>query len=431
MIAARPVAGVTEADASAMRAAIDLAQNGKFEQALAALEKLQPTGELKAHAAALRGSLLAELVRYPEAMAAFDEALAQDRLNQLALNGKTTLLLAQDRPEDALILADRLVLVAPEEGAAYRLRGSARRQTGDYKGALADWDIAIEKQAADEATYVDRLNMLYALGQRDKAVSEAAVAAARFPKSANVQAAYANMLARAGRRDEAAKAAALSLKLGPNADAYLIRVYYDFSGDDQAALKDLLAAIRLEPTRSIQEALIRKVIAVPGARKQLEAAYDAAKPADAEEARKIALGRDIVAAAAGEPDRLLAHYDEDAAKRPKEANPLNEACWARATRGTQLERALADCSAAIAITPEPAYFDSRGVVRLRLQAYADAIGDFDAALDKNANMPSSLFGRGLAKLRSGDKPGGEADLAAARKLDPRIDRQFADMGMTP
>ncbi|CAN7505170.1 DUF3857 domain-containing protein [Phenylobacterium sp. LjRoot219] len=431
MVAGRPVSGVTPTDAAAIQAVLKLTQDGKFEQALAALEKQQWPGDLKAHAAALRGSVLAQLGRNPDAMTAFDEALALDRTHRLALAGKATLLLMQNRPDDALILADRLVLVAPEEGTVYRLRGSAREQVRDYKGALADWDIAIEKQVGGEALHIDRLNVLYALGERDKALSDAGAVAARFPQSALTHAAHASMLARAGRRDEAAKAAALSLKLEPNADAYLIRVHYGLSGDDQATLQDLLAMIRLQPTRKIPEEDVVRVIALPGARKQLEAAYDDAKPASPAEAGAIALGRSIVAAAAGEPDGLLARYDAEVTKQPKDPNPLNNACWARATWGVQLDRALTDCSAAIALDPKAGFLDSRGLVRLRLEAYADAIADYDAALSKDADMPTSLFGRGLAKLRTGNKAGGDSDLAAARQLDARIDRQFANMGIQP
>jgi hypothetical protein len=39
-------------------------------------------------------------------------------------------------------------------------------------------------------------------------------------------------------------------------------------------------------------------------------------------------------------------------------------------------------------------------------------------------MASSLYGRGLAKQEKGDKPGGDADIAAAQKIDKDIAQHF-------
>jgi hypothetical protein len=46
-------------------------------------------------------------------------------------------------------------------------------------------------------------------------------------------------------------------------------------------------------------------------------------------------------------------------------------------------------------------------------------------------MPTSLYGRGLAELRLGEKPKGQDDLAAAEKLDSGIAQYFAKMGLAP
>jgi hypothetical protein len=41
------------------------------------------------------------------------------------------------------------------------------------------------------------------------------------------------------------------------------------------------------------------------------------------------------------------------------------------------------------------------------------------------------FGRGIAKLRKGDRTGGEADIAAAIAMQPGIAAEYADFGIVP
>jgi hypothetical protein len=44
-------------------------------------------------------------------------------------------------------------------------------------------------------------------------------------------------------------------------------------------------------------------------------------------------------------------------------------------------------------------------------------------------MPTSLYGRGLAKLKVGEKAAASQDMAAAEKLDPHINELFARLGV--
>jgi len=44
-------------------------------------------------------------------------------------------------------------------------------------------------------------------------------------------------------------------------------------------------------------------------------------------------------------------------------------------------------------------------------------------------MPTSLYGRGLAKLKVGEKAVASQDMAAAEKLDPHINERFAKFGV--
>ena len=47
----------------------------------------------------------------------------------------------------------------------------------------------------------------------------------------------------------------------------------------------------------------------------------------------------------------------------------------------------------------------------------------------NPKLAPSLYGRGLAKLKKGDKRGGNVDLAAAKAADSNIAIEFEHYGM--
>jgi len=52
--------------------------------------------------------------------------------------------------------------------------------------------------------------------------------------------------------------------------------------------------------------------------------------------------------------------------------------------------------------------------------YARAVADYDEALRLNPNDADALLYRGIDKQRLGDKAGGEADVAAAKRINPNI-----------
>ena len=57
-----------------------------------------------------------------------------------------------------------------------------------------------------------------------------------------------------------------------------------------------------------------------------------------------------------------------------------------------------------------------------------AIRSYDAALQLSARKASSLYGRGIAKLRIGDASG-HNDIADAKAIDSRIAEEFARYGV--
>ena len=79
----------------------------------------------------------------------------------------------------------------------------------------------------------------------------------------------------------------------------------------------------------------------------------------------------------------------------------------------------------------PAFLDSRGLVRVRMGDYVHAIRDYDQVLAINPKNAWSLYGRGVAELRLGQKEPGEADLAKAREAAPDLPARAKKLGITP
>lgn len=154
-----------------------------------------------------------------------------------------------------------------------------------------------------------------------------------------------------------------------------------------------------------------------------DADFDAAiKAAPADSTVMLAIGGAY--GEAGAFDKAIGLYDRWIAAHPKDPRlpqALNERCWTRALAGRDLDKALADCDAAIRTgARQAAMLDSRGLVHLRLKQYDAAIADYDASLKLQPKTAWSLYGRGLAEHAKGLKAAGDADLAAALALQPTL-----------
>jgi tetratricopeptide (TPR) repeat protein/predicted aspartyl protease len=135
---------------------------------------------------------------------------------------------------------------------------------------------------------------------------------------------------------------------------------------------------------------------------------------------------DMLAPAIAQLDLWIAAHGADA----RMFDGRHARCWLRALLGTQLDKALADCNAALRLRPNTAeVLDSRGLVRLRLGQYEQSIADYNASLSLHPKSAWSLYGRGLAKLHKGLAAEAQADIAAATALDPTIADEFRKRGL--
>lgn len=47
----------------------------------------------------------------------------------------------------------------------------------------------------------------------------------------------------------------------------------------------------------------------------------------------------------------------------------------------------------------------------------------------DSKLPSALYGRGFAKLKTGDRAGGNADITAVKKIEQNVAAEFARYGL--
>jgi tetratricopeptide (TPR) repeat protein len=111
---------------------------------------------------------------------------------------------------------------------------------------------------------------------------------------------------------------------------------------------------------------------------------------------------------------------------------LNNTCWNKATMNLALDEALRDCDAALAKQPDcSACNDSRALVLLRMGRFRESQQAYDALITREPGHATSLYGRGVARLRLGEKDAGEKDLRLARALQPTVDMVYRQYGVTP
>jgi predicted aspartyl protease/tetratricopeptide (TPR) repeat protein len=255
----------------------------------------------------------------------------------------------------------------PKTAADFALRGEAHLSRGESAKAIADLDTAITMAPDQPAYYLARSRAQAANKQPDAALADLDKALSLDPK---------------------------------NLDALLLRAELRLAHKDHpGALADVTAATALAPAGSAQARTIAR----------LDVRLD--QPASA-----LPLLDDWV--------RL---HNNDAML----GSALNERCWARGLTNQMLDDALDDCRKAIKRDGDnPAYLDSLGLVQLRLGHYPDAIKAYEQAVAQRPKDAWPRYGLGLAKIRSGQTDAGQADLAAARALDPHVEDRAAKYGLT-
>jgi len=130
----------------------------------------------------------------------------------------------------------------------------------------------------------------------------------------------------------------------------------------------------------------------------------------------------------GDHARAIADFTRAIGLDPKNANAYNNRCLGLAISG-QAQSALTDCDTALRLRPDYAdAFENRAFAYYQLARYDEALAGYETALKLDPKEASSLYGRGMTKLKKGD-PTGDADIAAAKAIKPGIADEMARNGM--
>jgi tetratricopeptide (TPR) repeat protein/predicted aspartyl protease len=244
----------------------------------------------------------------------------------------------------------------------------------------------------------------------------------------------------AGRQDYEPALADLNraIEIEPSNAEYLYergRVYWS-KRDGDAALADFDRALKLQPEHLLARMSRAEFRAArkdfPGAKADLDFIDGiAAKSSNIRfEMARLYASSELLEAAIAQYDLWIPSHSEDSSL----GTALNRRCFNRALLGQDLTKALADCNKAVKLTPKGAQapaLDSRGLVQLRLGDYDKAIADYNASLQLRPGNATSLYGRGLAKLKKNETAESSVDIAAAEKITPNVSEYFKRYGIGP
>jgi tetratricopeptide (TPR) repeat protein len=132
----------------------------------------------------------------------------------------------------------------------------------------------------------------------------------------------------------------------------------------------------------------------------------------------------------GEIDRAIADYSEAIKLVPNYGRRYYRRGLAYSQKG-DFDRAIADYNTAIRIEPDFAEaYVFRAFAHHAKGNYDLAIADYDALLRiQPEDAALARYGRGIAKLRKGDKASGEADIAAAKAIRSDVAEVLARYGI--
>lgn len=402
---------------------------GKFDLAVGDFGKALEIDPKSDQAHAQRGFAYLWQGKLDEADRDWRAAEDIDPKNVVAQRGRGALLSMKGDSTAAVSMLSEALKLEPGDTFTLAMRAQAYWMLKRWHEVIAD-STEVLRQSPQPNMYAVR-GMAYAYtSQMDLAAADARTVAG-LPGATEVNFQIASDIYRAARmRAEAIDMLSRSLERAPNAQTYLARSRLRSPLDDAGKLEDFNAALKLEP-RSTDILAMRAHVHFHSAN-YADAIADASEVLKRRPEPAMHIMRAAAYAQTGQPQRSTADVNSAKSLYSFDAEGLNSLCRELAIHELALGEALAACETAVGRSPKDAkIFDSKGFVLLRMGRNADAIATYDSALKLRPDAAPSLYGRGIARLRSGDRSGGEADVAAAKAIDQGVDEVFEVYGVRP
>jgi protein O-mannosyl-transferase len=159
-----------------------LKAQGRYPEALAAIDAVLELTPDEAATHADRGYVLWKLERLPEALASLDQAIALDDQIAPAWLNRGNVLLDLGEQEEAERSFARSVEIDTQYAKGWDHLGIACQARGDRAAALAAFDRAVSLDAADPEARYNRANLLVALGKPADALADYDAAIGNDPR---------------------------------------------------------------------------------------------------------------------------------------------------------------------------------------------------------------------------------------------------------
>ena len=290
-----------------------------------------------------------------------------------------------DQSESAIPLSEQEQSISAK---TYNLWGNEKFKQGDYVGAIADFDKAIELNNDYAEAYNNRGLAKHEFGEHEAALADFDIAIQLKP---GLSVAYNNQgLAKQALGDLHAAIADFDKAIQLKDDDVVVYnnrgLAKDKLGDHVAALADYDIAIQLKP--------------------------DYADAYNNRGYMKNKLGDHVAA---------LADYDIAIRLKPDYANAYNNRGFVKYELGDHFA-ALADYDKAIQLKPDfPTVYNNRGLVKTNLNQHFAAITDYNIAIQLKPDYADAHFNRGVSYLRLGLPPKAIQDFLIALRFASQTD----------
>lgn len=340
----------------------------------------------------------------------------------------------EERYTDQMAALTEAHRLAPEDTDILYRRALAYLTLKQYDAALADIEDAARLEPDNYQILSLRAGVFYRLGDLARSRDQYEQLLQQYSERSELYELIADLHEQLGAPARAVEVLTRGLAAAPTADMYMQRAQLRSVMDYPGREHDMTAALSMADQPLY---ILMSLAQLDMDRKRADAALarynQAMLPLSREEDDMSGLLLLRSAAFARLGDLPKAEQDLHEARRDK-VRPvlLNNAAWNMAIGNVMLPSALSLIDQALERKPgSDSYHGTRAMVLLRMGRYADAIKAFDTALTLAPDRAHHLFGRAIARERSGQQLAAQADLQRARATSPEVELEYASYDLRP